>query len=114
MKEIYSREEVESCVGLSERFFVLFFKHSPRCELCQQAGEILEKLEKERGDPYLFFFKINVLDSKEASQYLEQLSKVKHESPQCIAYMRYNPYFAVSHTKITQEFLETAIPRPPQ
>ncbi|CRX38434.1 monothiol bacilliredoxin BrxC family protein [Estrella lausannensis] len=114
MKEIYSKEEVLSCIGLSERFFVLFFKYSPRCELCVAANEILEKLEKDRNDPNIFIFRINVLESKEASQSLEQLSKVKHESPQCIAYMRFNPYFSVSHTKITQNFLETAIPRPPQ
>lgn len=114
MKEVFSREEVLSCIGLSERFFVLFFKYSPKCELCQAAGEVLERLERERDDPNIFIFKINVLESKEPSLSLEQLSKVKHESPQCIAYLRFNPYFAVSHTKITKDFLETAIPRPPQ
>ncbi len=114
MKEIYSLEEVESCIGLSERFFVLFFKYSPRCEVCQGAQEILEHFEKERNDPYFFLFKIDVLNSKEASEHLEKLSKQKHASPQCIGYLGYKPYFAVAHNKITKEFLETAIPRPPQ
>jgi len=110
MKELKLKEEVESALGLAERFYIIFFRHSAQNAHSNALKSVLEAIEKKRDDPRLFFFLIDVDKHPEVSIHLAGLTKVTPEIPQCSAYFNFRPMFTLSHQEITEEKLESLIP----
>ncbi|GAB4229913.1 MAG: bacillithiol system redox-active protein YtxJ [Chlamydiales bacterium] len=103
MKQIKSKEEVDQWIERSNQEKVLFYKHSFQCPICTAAKEEVEEFEEENSDIPIVW--IDVIDSREVSQYLAEKASIKHESPQTIIYENGAPVWDTSHRKITADSL---------
>lgn len=75
--------QVDEILKKSEDRVQLIYKHSHRCSVCFVAKGNLEKAsEKILKDAEMHF--INVVNSREASNYIASELDVRHESPQAI------------------------------
>ena len=87
--------------------FVLLYKHSPLCGLCDIAiAEINAFVE---ANPDVPVGLVDVISQRPLSQRLETMLGVRHESPQVIMVRRGAPVWNGSHRRVTRTRLEAAI-----
>ena len=87
--------------------FVLLYKHSPLCGLCDIA--IAEVNAFVEANPDVPVWMVDVISQRPLSQRLEVMLGVRHESPQVIMVRRGEPVWNGSHRRVTRTRLEAAI-----
>lgn len=87
--------------------FVLLYKHSPLCGLCDIA--IAEVNAFVEANPDVPVWMVDVISQRPLSQRLEAMLGVRHESPQVIMVRRGEPVWNGSHRRVTRTRLEEAI-----
>ena len=85
----------------------LFYKHSTRCSLCTHKLPVVEAFEKNHSGVQVV--QINVIEERDVSDHLAELSGVAHASPQVILFSDGELAFHTSHHEITLEALEAAL-----
>jgi len=84
----------------------IIYKHSPRCGMSASRKEVLDAfLEENDVDVYL----VDVLGQKDLSQYVEEKTGVKHESPQILCIKNSEVISHFSHMSITPEKLDSVV-----
>ncbi len=87
--------------------FVLLYKHSPTCGLCDIA--IAEVSAFAQSNPDVPVWMVDVIHQRPLSQRLEAMLGVQHESPQIIMVRRGDAVWNGSHRRVTRTRLEEAI-----
>jgi bacillithiol system protein YtxJ len=80
----------------------LFFKHSTRCSI---SIMVLSRFEKNWNNTTeaCSLFLIDVLDQRPVSNYLSELTKTEHQSPQVLLIYKEKLLYIASHTAIDVE-----------
>ncbi len=91
----------------SEKEPVIIFKYSSKC---YSSDELKSKLEiaKESGEIKSLIFIVVVQDSPILSRKIEDVFKIKHESPQIIVLCNNQVTYYASHDKIVLDRLQNA------
>jgi bacillithiol system protein YtxJ len=82
-ESISDPQQVESIVQKSEQRPQLIYKHSHRCSICTISKGTLESAANDILEDADMHF-INVVNSREASNFIASELDVRHESPQVI------------------------------
>ena len=77
------------------------FKHSTRCPVSFSAAR-----EVKSANPRLDVYWVNVIESREISNWIADLYEVVHQSPQLILIENSKAKDSWSHSEITSELLE--------
>jgi bacillithiol system protein YtxJ len=94
--------ELETLFALSHERPVVLFKHSLTCPISSAAYQEMSGFE---GDVSL----IVVQRSREVSREVEQLTGIRHESPQAIILRNGQAVWNASHWRITRTAVEDAL-----
>ena len=104
MEHIADVSQAVKAVASSALRPVIIYKHSPICGLSDIA--IVEFERFRLGDQGRFdFFQVDVIGARPASQRLEQLLGVRHESPQVLMVWESRCVWHGSHRAIKQDRL---------
>lgn len=99
MESIFTKADADRAILESATRPVFIYKHSPICELCDDA--ILEWQQFMKADADRFtFYQVDVIAAREASKYIEQQLNVRHESPQVLMISDKNCVWHASHRAI--------------
>lgn len=104
MKELKSIEGFEELLS-SE--LAIIFKHSTQCPISANAHKEMERFLSVHRDAPLCLVK--VIESRQVSNAIAQLTHIQHESPQVIVLQRGKPVWHESHYAITAADLEQAL-----
>jgi monothiol bacilliredoxin len=99
-KTLTNKQAFEKLLADSHHQPVIIFKHSYRCSLSRMAKHRLEREWEsiiDASGPYL----VDVLAARKVSQFIEQFSGIKHESPQVIIFKQGKPVLYASHNFIS-------------
>ena len=92
---------------LLEQDLFLFMKHSLTCPISLAAfGEYTKFTEIHQDIPSAY---LAVQDSRPLSNYVAELTGIKHESPQAILFHQGKAVWDASHQQITVEKMENAV-----
>ena len=94
--------ELENLFNLSHERPVLLFKHSLTCPI---SGAAYQEMSGFEGDVSL----IVVQRSRDVSREVEQLTGIRHESPQAIILRNGQAVWNASHWRITRRAVEEAL-----
>jgi bacillithiol system protein YtxJ len=88
-----------AAVAASEKVPVFIFKHSTRCGVSSRA---IREFEAFRGSeaPGFGYYQVDVIESRAASDELENLALVRHESPQVLLMWGSQCVWHASHGRI--------------
>ena len=89
---------------------VLVYKHSYCCATCLMTMRVAEKIMREYGDRLRYIF-LDVIQSRDLSSHIAEMTSVMHESPQVILINNGVPVSDLSHGHIGYEILQNAINR---
>ena len=107
-KELRSIDELDKAVKTTEERPALFFKHSTRCSISQMALSRFESqwsLEEEVCSIYY----IDLLNYREVSNRLSEVTGVEHQSPQVILIMEGGVAHTASHSAISAKEIESIV-----
>lgn len=107
MEQLKSIDEVVQWIEKSNQQPVFFYKHSFQCPISAGAFEEIKTFEKKHPNTPIVW--IDVIDSRDVSNHLAELSSITHHSPQIILYHQGNPVWNTSHREITLTSLEQNI-----
>ncbi|MBW2998623.1 thioredoxin family protein [Candidatus Woesearchaeota archaeon] len=79
----------------------IIFKHSNTCSLSARAKDEVNKIAEKEN-----IFIIIVQENRELSNKIEEVYKIKHESPQFIIIRNNEPQSVLNHLEITEEKIE--------
>ena len=79
--------------------YVVIFKHSPKCIISRIVFDRFEKDYKKIAEN-LEFALVDVISQKKTSNYISQIFKIRHESPQLILVKNNNVLLSFSHENI--------------
>ena len=101
MNHIADESQAEKALAASSRKPAIFYKHSAVCGLCDSA--IVEFERFRLSDPGRFdFHQVDVIGARAASQMLERLLGVRHESPQVLLVWESRCVWHASHRAIKE------------
>ena len=80
------------------------YKHSPFCGVSSWARREVERFATEHPDVQVF--QIDVIQSRDVSDAIEELFGVRHQSPQAFLVRRGTPAWTGSHRSISANTLE--------
>ena len=104
MKKVSDENEF---LPLLEQDLFLFMKHSLTCPISLAAfGEYTKFTDIHKDIPTAY---LAVQESRSLSNYVAELTGIKHESPQAILFHRGKPVWDASHQEITIEQMENAV-----
>ncbi len=83
MKTMTKKSDIDEAVHHSMSMPVLLFIHSRTCHQSAAAQTALRRLEKQLD---IVVHRVVVQEAPEASAYAEEISGIKHESPQVFLY----------------------------
>lgn len=104
MKKVESQVEFQQ---LLEHNVFLLLKHSLTCPISGEAFDEYTKFVEEH--PAIKTAYLAVQEAKPLSEYVRDLTGIKHESPQAILFKNGKAVWNTSHRRITNENLEQAI-----
>ncbi|MDB5051804.1 MAG: ral stress protein [Fibrobacteres bacterium] len=91
-------------VAASEKVPVFIFKHSTQCGVSSRAIREFEAFLGSEA-PGFGYYQVNVIESRAASDELENLALVRHESPQVLLMWGSECVWHASHGRIKSEEL---------
>lgn len=104
MKNLTSTDEFD--LLMKSREPLLVFKHSTTCPISAAAYEQVHAFEGKSPVP---IYLLKVIEDRTASNYVAEVTGIKHESPQAILFKEGKPVFSVTHWKITENALLEAL-----
>ncbi|HEX6594697.1 MAG TPA: bacillithiol system redox-active protein YtxJ [Bacillota bacterium] len=110
LHELESMEELEKVWEETRERPVLLFKHSTTCPLSARAiHEYQSFLQSTTKD--ISAYMVKVIEQRPISNKIEQLTEVRHHSPQILLVKNKNVLWHTSHTKITTKNIDRAFER---
>ncbi len=107
MTPITTEQQVSDLISKTEGRF-LIYKHSPICELSAMALDEVNAFIAE-DESTISIYTVDVLASRPASQKIEELSGIRHESPQMLLFSQGKCIWNASHRRIRVEAIRDAI-----
>ena len=86
----------------------ILYKHSNSCGICFFSKKSIESLMQNRQDAITYHF-VEVRQSRDLSNFIEQQTGVRHESPQALLIYNGVVLWQASHGSITEAKLEEAL-----
>ena len=102
MKELTSLAELREALEGERPLFIL--KHSPRCQYCNIAHQLLDDVAA--AHPEVAVVWINVLDHRDLSNVVAETTLVKHESPQLFLFRHGEMVWHANYPDITRDAIE--------
>lgn len=87
--------------------FVLVFKHSTMCGISARAHREVERFLSEH--PEQTIYKVEVLEARPVSDYIEDKTGVRHESPQVLVLRDGEVVWHSSHSAVTAEAMASKV-----
>jgi bacillithiol system protein YtxJ len=109
MQKIMRKGQAELLLARSSQAPVLVFKHSTRCGVSSGALKNLRAFEKGEEGAGVVIAYVDVIGNREVSGVVEQLTGVRHESPQAILLRNGEVQWHASHSAITHDALISAV-----
>lgn len=106
-QSIESVEDLQKAWESTEVRSGIFFKHSTRCSISKMALQRFENNWGEDTEANLFF--IDLLNHRDVSNSLAEISGIQHESPQVIVVKNQQPTFSTSHNGIDATTIKNEI-----
>ncbi len=107
MVRLHTTEDVDKFIQRSHEKPVFIFKYSPYCSISYLKWETFLFFVREHPDiPYA---KIDVIEQRPLSNYIAEITGVRHQSPQVLAFARGSVVWHASHWNIEEENLVAAL-----
>jgi bacillithiol system protein YtxJ len=104
LRPLETLQDAERVLALSHQDTVLVYKHSPVCSISETAIEEILTFAGQAPDT-LNIFMVDVLAARPASLKIEELTGVRHESPQVLLLVDGAPVWHASHGRVRSEDL---------
>ena len=104
MELLRNTDEVERLLSAP---LAIIFKHSSTCGISARAHEEAERFLAE--NPEHAVHKVDVLESRRVSDYIEAKTGVRHESPQLLVLRNGQLVWQGSHSRVTAEAIATSL-----
>ena len=104
MELIRTEDEFE---GLLEQAVVIVFKHSTWCGISAGAHREVERFASEH--PEQTVYKVEVIESRGVSNFIEAKTGVRHESPQLLVLKRGEVVWHGSHGSVTADAIGASL-----
>jgi bacillithiol system protein YtxJ len=108
IKPIVTIQDAERAVELSRGKTVVIYKHSPICSISEDAIVEFEAFA-EAASPGQDLFSVDVLSARSASLKIEELTGVRHESPQVLVLAEGAVLWHASHRRIRSVDLQAQV-----
>ncbi|MDB5105629.1 MAG: ytxJ [Fibrobacteres bacterium] len=106
MQHITNESEAVTAVSASAGKPVIIYKHSAICGMCDIAIVEFERFRERESDRFAFY-QVDVIGARKASQKIEALMQVRHESPQVLMIWDSRCLWHGSHRAIKEDRLRT-------
>ncbi len=103
--QVKTVEELKKILDGEKTF--LLFKHSLTCPISAQAYEAYEHFTEDYPDEKTYY--LYVQEARELSNYVAELTGVKHESPQALLFEEGRVSWSDSHWNITYDVLQEKV-----
>lgn len=100
-------ENTEDFDRLLAEPLAIIFKHSTSCGISAQAHDETERFLAENPDHAIH--KVDVIESRKVSDYIEAKTGVRHASPQLLVLRGGDVVWHVSHAGVTAEAIATSL-----
>jgi len=108
IRPLETPQDAERILELSRQELVVVYKHSPICSISETALEEMGAFANEAKDT-LNVFMVDVLSARPASQHLEALTGVRHESPQVLVLVDGAAVWNASHRRVRAADLQAQV-----
>ncbi len=105
---MFSLDDLQAAWEQSFEKPVIFFKHSNRCSVSFHVKGKLERDYTISAEEGQFYF-LNLIEHRDVSNEIANLTGVRHESPQMIAVFKGEVLYQASHGKISSEKLKESL-----
>lgn len=107
-RNLLTPEDADLALEDSKNRTVVVYKHSPICDLSEQAlEEMHEFLRIAHPEPDVRI--VDVISSRPASRHLESKTGIRHESPQVLVLRNGAAAWNASHRRITATAVDAAV-----
>ena len=103
--QITSDKQLVTAFEESNEKPVLFFKHSTRCSISSMALSRFEQNAEQLNEICALYF-IDLLEFRQVSNKLEEISNVMHQSPQVIVVKNREVIYTETHSSIDAKEIE--------
>ena len=103
--QITSDKQLVAAFEESNEKPVLFFKHSTRCSISSMALSRFEQNAEQLNEICALYF-IDLLEFRQVSNKLEEISNVMHQSPQVIVVKNREVIYTETHSSIDAKEIE--------
>lgn len=107
MIEVTSTTQLKNLLESNLENSIFLLKHSTRCPASSMAFAYFERFAKRNNAIVCAFVKL--IEYRDISDLLTQLSGIMHQSPQVIQYERGQPVWHASHSDIHEDALFSRI-----
>jgi bacillithiol system protein YtxJ len=104
LQQLRTPESARAAFEASERAPVFIFKHSTACGLSAQAHREFEAFLASAPEGF-GYYRLDVLEARAASDLVEELAGVRHESPQVLALWLSRCVWHASHRGVRESAL---------
>ena len=104
MIEVTSASQLKSLLDENQDKNLFILKHSTRCPVSAMAFAQFERFASKHKNVVCAFIKL--IENREASNLLTELSGVAHESPQVIQFNIGEMAWSVTHSEIQEDALD--------
>ena len=101
LESIYESETFDR---LLDAPLAVVFKHSSTCGISARAHGEVERFLSEHPERHIY--KVEVLGSRAVSDYIEEKTGIRHESPQLLVLRAGEVVWHGSHSRVTAEAIE--------
>lgn len=107
MIEITEKREFDELLQRSQTETIIVFKHSTRCPISSRAKTELEKFLENHPEYTSRCFLVHVVESRSLSNYVEEITGIKHQSPQLLILKdgkvtHHGSHFSITTQKISE------------
>ena len=108
IRPIETPQDAERILELSRQELVVVYKHSPICSISEMAIEEFREFVSLNQAP-LSLYQVDVISARPASQRLEAVTGIRHESPQVLVLSGGAVVWHASHRRVRAEDLAAQI-----
>jgi bacillithiol system protein YtxJ len=104
--QLVTKERVDEALQLSFEQPVVIFKHSVRCGVSHRAEHLLKT---DWNDFQLPFYYLDLIKNRAVSNYVADLTDVRHQSPQIIILYNGKVLAHTSHHNISMDWIRQQV-----
>jgi bacillithiol system protein YtxJ len=108
VRSLETPEDADRAVESSKTGLVVIYKHSPICHLSEMAIVEFDAFVRSNEAP-VSLYQVDVIGARPASQRLEAVTGVRHESPQVLVLSEGSVVWHASHRRVRAEDLSAQI-----